>query len=126
VLTHDAARRLLRPVLLLLGAAWFVLGALVAPAMADTPAAWEEAPDVSPLGFLMVLLIIPLGAAAVISLLTVLPSIASDKGYEPGQSWRGETEWFGGPTKGVKGADEVTPQQLESSSQGAGGTSGRW
>ena len=72
------------------------------------------------------LLIIPLGAAAVISLLVVLPSLASDRGYEPGQSWRGDTEWFGGPTKGVKGADEVTPQQVEQSSQGAGGTSGRW
>jgi hypothetical protein len=103
-----------------------VLGALVGPASADTPAAWEKAPDVSPLGFLLVLLILPLGAAAVISLLVVLPGIASDKGYEPGQSWRGDTEWFGGPTKGVKGADDVTPQQLEQSSTDAGGTSGRW
>jgi hypothetical protein len=111
---------------MLLGAAWLVLGALVAPAAADTPSGWEKAPDVSPLGFLLVLLIIPLGCAAVISLLVVLPSMASDKGYEPGQSWRGDTEWFGGPTKGVKGADEVTPDQIEQSSQGAGGTSGRW
>ena len=124
--THDSAKRLLRPVLLLLGAAWLVLGALVAPAAADTPEAWEQAPDVSPLGFLLVLAIIPLGAAAVISLLAVLPSVISDKGYEPGQSWRGDTEWFGGPTKGVRAADEVTPQQIEQSSQDAGGTSGRW
>ena len=124
--THDSVPRVLRPVLLLLGAAWFVLGALVAPAAADTPEAWEQAPDVSPLGFLLVLAIIPLGAAAVISLLAVLPSVISDKGYEPGQSWRGDTEWFGGPTKGVRAADEVTPQQIEQSSQDAGGTSGRW
>jgi hypothetical protein len=126
VLTHDSARRRLRPVLLLLAAAWLVLGALVSPAAADTPSAWEPAPDVSPLGFLMVLLILPLGLAAVISLLVVVPSLASDKGYEPGQSWRGDTEWFGGPTKGVKGADDVTPDQIEQSSQGAGGISGRW
>jgi hypothetical protein len=126
VLTHDSARRRLRPVLLLLAAVWFVLGAMAAPASADTPQAWEQAPDVSPLGFLLVLAILPLGAAAVISLLVVLPSMASDKGYEPGQSWRGDTEWFGGPSKGVKGADEVTPQQIEQSSQDAGGTSGRW
>ena len=103
-----------------------MLGALVAPASADTPAAWDKAPDVSPLGFLLVLAIIPLGAAAVISLLVVLPSIASDRGYEPGQSWRGDTEWFGGPTKGVKGVDDVTPAEIEQSSQDAGGTSGRW
>ena len=76
------------------------------PAAADTPAAWEQAPDVSVLGFLLVLLIIPIGAAAVIALLAVLPSMARDKGYEPGQSWRGQPEWFGGPTKGVGAADE--------------------
>ena len=124
--THDPSRRLLRPLLLLLGAVWFVLGALAAPAMADTPTAWEKAPDVSPLGFVMVLLILPLGAAAVISLLVVLPSLASDKGYQPGEAWRGDTEWFGGPTKGVKGADDVTPEQLEQSSKESGGISGRW
>jgi hypothetical protein len=126
VFTHDSAHRRLRPVLLLLATTWLVLGALVAPAAADTPQGWEPAPDVSPLGFLMVLLILPLGAAAVISLLVVLPSLAGDHGYEPGQSWRGDTEWFGGPTKGVKGADEVTPEQIEQSSADAGGTSGRW
>jgi hypothetical protein len=105
---------------------WLVVGALVGPAAADTPSTWEKAPDVSPLGFLLILAIIPLGAAAVISLLVVLPSIISDSGYQPGQSWRGDTEWFGGPTKGVAAVDDVTPQQIETSSQGAGGTSGRW
>jgi hypothetical protein len=105
---------------------WFVLGALVGPAVADTPQGWEQAPDVSPLGFLLVLLIIPLGAAAVISLLAVLPSLAGDHGYEPGQAWRGDTEWFGGPTKGVKAAETVTPEQIEQSSKDSGGTSGRW
>jgi hypothetical protein len=126
VFTHEPSRRLLRPVLLLLGAVWLVVGALAAPAAADTPTAWEKAPDVSPLGFVMVLLILPLGAAAVISLLVVLPSLASDKGYQPGEAWRGDTEWFGGPTKGVQGADEVTPEQLEQSSKESGGISGRW
>jgi hypothetical protein len=126
VFTHDSVRRRLRPLLVLLGAAWLLLGAMVAPVAADTPEAWKQAPDVSPLGFLLVLAILPLGAAAVISLLVVLPSLASDRGYEPGQSWRGDTEWFGGPTKGVKGADDVTPDQIEQSSKDAGGTSGRW
>jgi hypothetical protein len=126
VLTHDSSRRRLRPLLLLLAATWFVVGAMASPASADTPASWEKVPDVSPLGFLLVLLILPLGAAAVISLLVVLPSFAGDSSYQPGRSWRGDTEWFGGPTKGVKGADEVTPQQIEQSSKDAGGTSGRW
>ena len=130
--THDpvrsSVRRRLRPLILLAGVAWLSLGAMVGPASADTPdsASWETPPDVSPLGYLLVLAILPLGAAAVIALLAVLPSIIGDKGYEPGQSWRGDTEWFGGPTKGVKAADEVTPDQIEQSSEGSGGTSGRW
>ena len=123
--THDSVRRLRRPLLTLVLVGWFVLGALVAPAVADTPASWEEAPEVSTFGFLMVLLILPLGAAAVISLLAVLPTLG-DNGYQPGQAWRGDTEWFGGPTKGVKAADTVTPDQIEQSSKDAGGTSGRW
>ena len=126
VFTHDSVHRVLRPVLILAGAVWLALGAMVAPAAADTPDAWETAPDVSPLGFLLVLAIIPLGAAAVISLLALLPTLAGDHGYQPGQSWRGDSEWFGGPTKGIKAADDVTPDQIEKSSKDAGGTSGRW
>jgi len=130
VFTHDSVhrslRRRLRPVILLAGAAWLALGVMVGPASADTPEAWETPPEASPFGYVLILLIIPLGAAAVIALLAVLPQIMGDKGYEPGQSWRGDTEWFGGPTKGVKAADDVTPDQIEQSSQGAGGTSGRW
>ena len=61
-----------------------------------------------------------------ITFLALLPSLASDRGYEPGQSWRGESEWFGGRTKGVQTADEVTPDQVEASSKDSGGTSGRW
>ncbi|MET0839467.1 MAG: hypothetical protein ABWY19_11835 [Marmoricola sp.] len=123
---HRSLRRRLRPVILLAGAAWLALGVMVGPASADTPEAWETPPEASPFGYVLILLIIPLGAAAVIALLAVLPQIMGDKGYEPGQSWRGDTEWFGGPTKGVKAADDVTPDQIEQSSQGAGGTSGRW
>ena len=123
---HRSLRRRLRPVILLAGAAWLALGVMVGPASADTPEAWETPPEASPFGYVLILLIIPLGAAAVIALLAVLPQIIGDKGYEPGQSWRGDTEWFGGPTKGVKAADDVTPDQIEQSSQGAGGTSGRW
>ncbi|MEO7944314.1 MAG: hypothetical protein ABIR34_13015, partial [Marmoricola sp.] len=120
-------RRLRRSLLTLAVACSFVLGAaLVTPAAADTPQAWETAPDVSALDFLLVLVIIPLGIAAALTLLTILPSLAKDRGYEPGQSWRSEAEWFGGPTKGVKSAAEVTPEQIESRSKDTGGTSAGW
>ena len=127
MLTHDSARRLLRPLLTGWLTCTIVLGAaLVTPASAKEPVAWETAPDVSPLGFLLVLVIIPLGAAAVISLLALLPSLAGDRGHEPGRAWRGESEWFGGPTKGVDSAHDVTPEQLESSTKDTGGSSARW
>lgn len=125
--THDSVHHIRRSLLSFAVACSIVLGgALVAPASAAEPDAWERAPDVSPLGFLLILVIFPLGAAAVISLLAVLPSMASDRGYQPGQSWRGEAEWFGGPTKGVKSADEVTPEQIEARSKHTGGTSASW
>jgi hypothetical protein len=127
VFTHDAVRHLRRSLLALPVACSLVLAAaLVTPAAADTPQAWEQAPDVSPFEFLLVLVILPLSLAAVIALLTVLPSLASDRGYEPGQSWRGESEWFGGPAKGVQAADDVTPEQIESRSKDTGGTSAGW
>ncbi|MET0999236.1 MAG: hypothetical protein ABWX73_11005 [Marmoricola sp.] len=125
--THDSVHHIRRTLLTLAVACSLVLvGGAVAPAAASEPDAWETAPDVSPLGFLLIVVIFPLGAAAVIALLAVLPSLASDRGYEPGQSWRVEAEWFGGPTRGVKSADEVTPEQLEARSQGTGGTSASW
>lgn len=126
MLTHGSIRRLLRPVLTLLVSAGLLLGALAGPAAADTPKAWENAPHVSPLQFLLVLLIIPLCAACVITLLVLLPSLIRNRGYEPGQAWRGETEWFGGPTKGVEAADSVSPQEIETNTSESGGTSGRW
>jgi hypothetical protein len=100
--------------------------ALPAVASADTPEAWEQAPHVSGLEFLLVLVLIPVGLALVISLLAALPSMIHDRGYEPGQSWRAEAEWFGGPRKGVEAADDLSPQQIESAESGRGGTSGQW
>lgn len=103
-----------------------VLAASAAPASADTPVAWDQPPEVSVLGFLLVLVILPVGLALVVALLSVLPSLAGDKDYEAGGSWRGDPEWFGAPTKGVGAADSVSPEQLEASSKGSGGTSGSW
>lgn len=103
-----------------------LVAASATPAAADTPAAWGEVPDVSALGFLLVLVIFPVGLALVIGLLSLLPSLARDKGYESGAGWRGDPEWFGSPSKGVHAADAVTPEQLEAGSKGSGGTSASW
>ncbi len=101
-------------------------GAALSPVLADTPAEWEQQPAVSGLDFLLVLFLIPIGAAAVIALLSVLPSLAKDRAYEPGQAWRGQTEWFGGPTKGVSATEDIAPEQIESGARDSGGTSARW
>jgi len=70
--------------------------------------------------------LIPGALALVISLLVSLPSMIHDRGYEPGQSWRAEPEWFGGPQKGVEATEELAPEQIEAAKSGRGGTSGQW
>lgn len=124
---HEAQsrRHVRRAVLAVLAALVAVVG-LPAVASADTPAAWADDPHVSGLDFLLVLVLIPIGLALVISLLAALPSMIRDRGYEPGQSWRAEAEWFGGPRKGVEAADDLSPQQIETAESGRGGTSGQW
>lgn len=127
VITHDSRLRPRRLALTLAGALWLVLGAgLLSPAVADTPQSWEKAPGVSPFEFLFVVAVIPLGLVLLITVLALLPSLARDRGYEPGQAWRTESAWFGGPTRGVAAADEVTPEQLRAGAEGTGSTSGRW
>ena len=124
MITH---RRLRRVSLTVTSAASLVLAAgAVVPASADTPVGWEQSPHVSALDYLLVLLLIPLGLALVISFLVLVPSLVRGRGYEPGQSWRGQSEWFGGPEKGVHAADDVDPDRLEAEGKGAGGGSGRW
>ncbi|WP_457110149.1 hypothetical protein [Marmoricola sp. URHA0025 HA25] len=100
--------------------------ALPAVASADTPAAWDKAPHVSGLDYLLVLVLIPGGVALVIAFLASLPSMISDRGYEPGQSWRAQPEWFGGPRKGVEASEDLAPEQIEAAESGRGGTSGQW
>jgi hypothetical protein len=102
------------------------LASLPVTAFADTPEAWDDAPHVSGLQFLVVLVLLPVAAFVVIALLAALPSMISDKGYEPGQSWRSEAEWFGGPRKGVESAEDLTEKQIEAAEADRGGTSGKW
>jgi hypothetical protein len=129
VMTQHAPRRprkLLRRAALAVGSALVSVVALPAIAFADTPASWEKPQDVSGLDYLLVLVLIPAGLALVITLLASLPSMINNRGYEPGQSWRAEPEWFGGPQKGVEAADDLAPEQIEAAESGRGGTSGKW
>ncbi|QNN53412.1 hypothetical protein [Nocardioides mesophilus] len=96
------------------------------PALAAPPEQWATPPEVSPLNFLIVLVLIPGALFLLITLLAWLPSLGkSEQGYHPGSSWHNEPEWFGGPRDGLRKADEVAPETLETSG-GRGGSSGRW
>jgi hypothetical protein len=130
--SHDRVRRITPRFLsratavLATGLLAVLSGVLLDAASADTPADWEKPPPVSGFDYLLVLFLIPLGLALVISFLAFIPTLVGDHGYQPGQSWRGESEWFGGPRKGIAAADEVTSDRLEAASTDTGSTSGRW
>jgi hypothetical protein len=102
---------------------------LAAPASATPPDAWADSGPVSPMSFLLVLAIIPLGLAAVITLLALLPSMTkSSSTYQPGLAWHNEPEWFGGRRE-IKDDDEGT--KAVSGAEGEpvserGGASARW
>jgi len=91
---------------------------LAAPALADTPAAWDDPPTATGLDYLLVLVLIPVGIAAVITLLVLLPSIIKGDSYQPGQPWRGDDEWFGGPDKGIEAQVDADPGQRGGSGAG--------
>lgn len=95
------------------------------PAMATPPEQWVEADSVSPLSFLLVLLLIPAGLFAVIALLAALPAMGkSSSGYHLGQAWRHEPEWFGGPREGMSKAEQA--QAASDDDNDRGGASVRW
>lgn len=103
---------------------------LAGPAVASPPEAWAESGPVSPMNFLLLLAIIPLGLAAVISLLALLPSMmGSGSTYQPGLAWRNEPEWFGGrrEVKGEESSDTkaVTGADAEPAGE-RGGASAHW
>ncbi len=108
---------MLTPGLLLLAAA--------GPALAVPPTGWEEAPSVSPLSFLLIILLIPAGLFAVIALLASLASGGGEGAYRPGLPWGHEPEWFGGPRDGLESATDEQPRELAGSER-RGGTSGSW
>ena len=97
---------------------------LTSTAVADAPDQWENNPAVSPLHALLVLAVIPIGLFVLITLLVYLPSMSRGESYQPGQVWRGEPTWFGGPRAGID-AVEAAPPAVETRSL-RGGTSGHW
>ena len=117
-----AVRRAAR-VLALTPAAVLVTNATTA--FASAPEQWGEEPQVDAIHALLIFVIIPLGLAAIIWLLTYLPSMMrSESAYQPGLACRHEPEWFGGPRDGLEKADKA-----DAGAQGAdtrGGASGRW
>ena len=97
-------------------------------AFAEAPATWEDNPSVSPLYVLLVLVVIPVGLFLLITLLVYVPSMSKGESYRPGQVWRGEPEWFGGPRGGIEEIDSSAPPAVGAggSETTRGGTSGRW
>jgi hypothetical protein len=97
-------------------------------AFADPPASWPDNDSVPPLGPLLVLLVIPAALFVLITLLVYLPSMSKGEGYRPGQAWRGEPEWFGGPRGGIEAIDSSAPPAVGAGGTDTtrGGTSGRW
>lgn len=91
--------------------------ALASPAAAQPPEGWSESAPVSLLDFLLLLLVAPLGLAALIALLTYLPSMIRGEGVVPGPG-RSTDQWFGGPTRGT--AELAAPDGEGSEAGGAG------
>lgn len=97
------------------------------PALAAAPQQWEPADSVSPLQFLLVLVLIPLGLFLAITVLALVPSMAKGEKYTPGHAWRSESEWFGGPRAGVEAVDKADPAAIEAGEESdRGGASARW
>jgi hypothetical protein len=98
-------------------------------ASAAEPATWTENTDVNPWHAILVYVVIPLALFAVITLLALLPTMGKSQSYHPGEAWRGEPEWFGGPRGGVHTLEAGTPVDAGSNQAGGshrGGASGSW
>jgi hypothetical protein len=97
-------------------------------AFAAEPTTWTEDTTVSPWHAILVYVIIPVALFVVITLLVMLPSASKAHDYHPGEAWRGEPEWFGGPSGGVQSLDAGAPATAGSdrAGSGRGGASGSW
>ena len=97
------------------------------PALAAPPEGWAPTEPVSPLSFLLVLVLIPGALFVVISLLSALPGmVRAEQTYQPGLAWRNEPEWFGGPRGGLDKSDEQPQIEASEDATQRGGASARW
>ena len=98
-----------------------------APAFAAAPDQWEAAQPVSPLSFLLVLVLVPAGLFALIFLLSSIGGmVRSESSYQPGLAWRHEPEWFGGPSGALDAAEDKRAVASGVEAPERGGASGRW
>jgi hypothetical protein len=67
---------------------------------------------------------VPVGVAAVIAFLVVLPSMVSGPRYRPGRPWTAGASWFAEPAGGEVAAEAVTT--LPPATAEGGGASARW
>ena len=97
-------------------------------AFASAPDTWENTPSVSPLHALLIIAIIPIGLFVLITVLVYVPSMVRGERYQPGQAWRSEPEWFGGPTQRPRRRRRGRPARGRPGRlrEHLGGTSGRW
>ena len=105
-------------------------------AFADAPESWPNDPGVPALRALLVYLVIPLALFVLIALLVYIPSMSRNQTYQPGQPWRHEPLWFGGPRGGAEalesgststgGAEQTAVGDQSAQRPAAGGTSARW
>jgi hypothetical protein len=96
-----------------------VLGSLSTPAFAAAPTSWEPDPDVSTLHYQLIFFGIPLAIGAVLFLLVYLPSMTKGHSTEPALAFHKDSEWFGGPRKGL---DESSQESADNT----GGAGARW
>jgi hypothetical protein len=103
---------------------------LTGTAFATAPDTWEEPASVPFLNAFVVFVAIPLGLFLLITLLVCIPFMRKGEGYQPGQVWRSEPEWFGGPRRGIEAVDQTAPASVGAGDSGAaadrGGASGHW
>ena len=119
-----------RAAALLLLVPMVLVTSLTGTAFADAPVQWEDSGPYSPLYVITILVVIPASMFALITLLVYLPSMMrTGESYHPGQPWRNDAEWFGGPRGGVGAVDRTEQPRAVSGSdhaQDKGGASGKW
>jgi hypothetical protein len=92
-MSHRFSRNVIRASMALVAIGLLAVGGA---ASADTPAQWPKDPRVTALDWSLVLVLIPLGIAAIITLLVMVTNRGD--AYQPGEAWQGKDEWFGGPS----------------------------